>query len=216
MKQTCRCLLLARPEQSGDRRRLDTFQAGSLLFQMIPRLVLTLAFLALAVSGAGAVNVRIDDFKVNTENITADVSVADLPPDFYQAIDDGIEKRLEFQVELYRIWSLWLDEFIGGTEIVGTIKHDLLKGEYVTTVERDGTLSRDMWKNRDEALLRITRFTGVPVFSPRDAQRGTFYVRVRVRSRVRELPPIVGGLFFFVPEVEFQVEAKSPRFPLHK
>ena len=69
----------------------------------------------------------------------------------------------------------------------------------------------------ERAAMRIlTVVKNVPVMPVAEAQRGTHYIRVRAQSRVRELPPVVGGLFFFVPEVEFFAENRSARFPLNK
>jgi hypothetical protein len=44
----------------------------------------------------------------------------------------------------------------------------------------------------------------------KELQLSDYYVKVSVESRIRELPPVIGYLLFFVPEKDFRLSKNSP------
>lgn len=140
----------------------------------------------------------------------------ELPPKFVADIQNGIEKEIEFNVELMRVWDSWLDEYVVGKTIVRTIKYDVVKKQYYLTSLEGRYLYEKTLENRSQALDWFTQLNDVLLARTKDVQRGTYYVRVRMQSRRIKMPALLKVLLFFVPEVEFEGKASGATFPLNK
>lgn len=139
-----------------------------------------------------------------------------LSKEMIEEIRKGVAKEVIFYVDLFRDWEKWPDEFVKGVKIHQQFKCDPVKNEnkLISTVGTHATIKR--FSTCDELIqwsleLRAVEITGVDLL-----EEGEYYVKVTVESRLRELPPVVNLLLFFVKETEFKVSEETPSFLLRR
>lgn len=155
-------------------------------------------------SEISAVNVKL----VNNELlITTSVS-----PDqkFIDSMNEGMSKEFVFYIDLFRVWKVWPDEFVIGKKIVMILKSDPIKREYVATSLEGNTYLEKRFKNVEAMLGWAMNISDTKLTNVRELEAGTYFVKVTVESTIRKLPPVIGYLFFFVPEKEFSLSKNSP------
>lgn len=129
-----------------------------------------------------------------------------------QNIKKGISKEIVFYIDLFRVWKTWPDEFVAGKKIVKTLESDYIKKEYTAT-SFDGTARiKKRFKDIDSMLAWALNISDFKLFNARDLEAANYFVRVIAESRLRNLPPVVGYLLFFVPEKDFKLTKDSPAF----
>jgi hypothetical protein len=57
-------------------------------------------------------------------------------------------------------------------------------------------------------------FDDLKLANVRDLEPGTYFVRVTVESKIRELPPVIGYFMIFLPENEFKIRKDSSFFSI--
>lgn len=126
-------------------------------------------------------------------------------------LKNGISKEITFYVDLFRVWNVWPNEFITGRKIVKTLFCDPVKKEYSATAFDGATLVERRFKRFDSMLDWTLNIRDLRLIHEKDIQQSDYFVKVTVESRLRNLPPVIGYLLFFVPEKEFRV-SKDSRF----
>jgi hypothetical protein len=129
-----------------------------------------------------------------------------------QDIRDGLDKNLKFYVDLFKIWNVWPDEFILGKLFVKTIKSDPIKKEYVATSFDGSTFIQKRFRTFESMLDWTFDFRDLKLANTRELEKGRYFVRITVESKVRQLPPVIGQFMFFVSENEFKIKKDSPAF----
>jgi hypothetical protein len=129
-------------------------------------------------------------------------------------IESGIEKKIVFTIELFRVWNFWPDEFVASRRIKKTIRYDNLRGLYYVTVS-DGTV-RVVKKFKDFHEMKTWAFkvNDINIANVRELEYGRYYLRVVVESKSKKLPPVIGILMIFIPEVEMIMAKESEPFSI--
>lgn len=127
-------------------------------------------------------------------------------------IETGIEKKIVFTMELFRVWDLWPDEFVISKKIKRTIRYDNLRGLYLVT-SRDGA-SLIQKKFNDFHIMKAWAFKieDIHIANKRELEPGSYYVKVLVESKSKKLPAVIGILMLFLPEVEMVKTKESKPF----
>lgn len=129
-----------------------------------------------------------------------------------QDLKNGITKEITFYIDLFRVWDMWPDEFVLGKTLVKTLKCDPVKKEYVATSFDGMTIIEKRFNEFDTLLKWSLNINGLKLTNIKELEPDDYFVRITVESRLRRLPPVVGYLFFFVPEKEYKVVKDSSRF----
>lgn len=172
-----------------------------------------IAFILLVVLqplSSDAAEIKGPDVSLRDRNIIVSTSL-NLSNGELDEIKQGIAKEIVFYIDLFRVWNYWPDEFILGKTFTNTLRCDPVKKEYIAASLSGTTLTEKRFRSC-EALLKWTleikdlRLTNTSELPP-----DKYFVEVRVESRLRRLPPVIGSLFFFVRETEFElVKASAP------
>jgi len=160
-------------------------------------------------SEISAVNVKL----LNNELlITTSVSP---DPKFIESMNEGMSKEFVFYIDLFRVWKIWPDEFVIGKKLVKILKSDPIKREYVATSFEGNTYLEKRFKNVESMLGWAMNIAEIKLTNVRELETGTYFVKVTVESTIRRLPPVIGYLFFFVPEKEFSISKNSPTLQIN-
>lgn len=156
---------------------------------------------------------------VNVKLLNNDIYVtAVLKPDqrFMNSIDEGISKEVVFYIDLFRVWSVWPDEFVTGRKIVRTLKSNPIKREYILTSLDGNVQIEKRFKDIGSMTEWAMSITDLKLTNFKELDSGTYFVKVTVESNIRKLPPVIGYLLFFVPEKEFSISRDSQTFQILK
>jgi len=185
--------------------------------KMIKKLafIISLICLILISSSAMALPPKIlePEIKIEDNNIIVNTGLANTV-DLQTVINSGIEKEILFTIELFRVWKLWPDEFVASKKIRRIIKYDSLRGLYLTS-SYDGRALQTEKKFADfNALMKNWFFmvNKINLANIKELEPGNYYVSVVVESKSREVPPVIGFLMLFIPEVEMSLARESQVF----
>lgn len=129
-----------------------------------------------------------------------------------QEIKDGIEKEYKLDIDLFRVWRGWLDEFVLGKSFYRTLKSDPIKKEYVAT-SNDGNLIVEKRYRSVESMIQGTlSVKDLKLTNTRELDPAVYFVRITVESRIRKLPPVIGQFIIFISESEFRIKKDSGVF----
>ncbi|MCK7471060.1 MAG: DUF4390 domain-containing protein [Desulfomicrobium escambiense] len=107
---------------------------------------------------------------------------------------------------------MWPDEFIAGRKIVKVIKSDPIKRQHVA-VSNDGTVRIEKrFKDAESMIAWTMTIDDISLASMKNLDKGSYFVKVTVESKIGKLPPVIGYLLFFVPEKEFSISRNSQVF----
>lgn len=126
-----------------------------------------------------------------------------------QEIKRGIDKELKLNVDLFRIWKVWPDEFVLGKMNIRTLKSDPVKNEYVSTSLDGNTLIEKRFKSFESMISWALSVKDMKLTNIREMDPGEYFVRVTIESKIRKLPPVIGYLFIFLSENEFKIVKDS-------
>lgn len=154
---------------------------------------------------------RLKELQVTQNGGDIYVSVQlELGPELEQELKSGIEKKLIFYVDLFRAWYKWPDEFVLGKKVERELKCDNVKGEFtVTTEEWSRTPVIKRFETCDELMAWAVTLNSVRLVNVKEIPSARYIIKVSAESRLRNLPPLIGQLFFFVKDVEFNVRTHS-------
>ncbi|MDA8169375.1 MAG: DUF4390 domain-containing protein [Nitrospiraceae bacterium] len=159
---------------------------------------------------ARATNISDLQVKLNGDDIYVSARLV-MDPSLIKDLKAGIEKDLIFYVDVFRKWSSWPDEFIVGRRIERQLKCDNVKGEYMIISDEGGRTRKGVrYANCDDLIQDALAIKNVKVTSAKELIWGKYVVKVSAESRLRNLPPLLGQMFFFLKDKEFKVDMKSP------
>ena len=175
------------------------------------RIILSLALLSLFLAPLSAFGAEItgpyarvmnNEIMVSTGLVLDEKNIGDLK--------NGIAKEITFYIDLFRVWRVWPDEFIAGKKIVKTLRADFIKKEYTATTFDGVTLIEKRFKRFESMLDWTLTVKELKLINIKELQPSDYYVKVTVESRLRQFPPVIGYLLFFVPEKDFKLSKDSP------
>ncbi len=162
----------------------------------------------------------------STEMSTVDVKLhgngiyinASVKPDqkFIEDVQAGLSKEVVIYLDLFRAWNVWPNEFILGRKIVRVLKSDPIKREYVADSLDDNIRREKRFKDLETMIEWARNISDEKLSGIEGLETGTYFVKVTVESILKQLPPVIGYLFFFVPEKEFSASRVSPSFQIQK
>ncbi|GAB4422427.1 MAG: hypothetical protein OHK0032_17920 [Thermodesulfovibrionales bacterium] len=129
-------------------------------------------------------------------------------------LKNGVSKEITFYIDLFRVWKIWPNEFIAGKKLIKTLRCDPIKKEYTATSFDGATLIKKRFRDFDSMLGWALNLKDIKLINIKEIEPSDYFVRVTVESRLRNLPPVIGYLLFFVPEKEFKVTKDSPAFAI--
>jgi hypothetical protein len=179
----------------------------------ITPLLLFIFFLLFTAQGL-ATEISVVNVKTNNNDIYVTTS---LKPDskFMNDINDGISKELIFYIDLFRVWSVWPDEFVIGRKLVKVLKSNPIKREYVASSIDGNVQLEKRFKDLESMMDWTMNITDTKLTNIKELEPGEYFVKVTVDSRIRKLPPVIGYLLFFVPEKEFSITRDSQIFKIN-
>lgn len=143
---------------------------------------------------------------------------ASLKPDpkIMEELNAGLTKELVFYLDLFRVWSVWPDEFVLGKKIVRVIKSNPIKREHVAG-SIDGVVHLEKrFKDLDAMVDWAVTIPELKLTNVRELESGLYFVKVTVESKVRKLPPVIGPVIsIFLRDKEFTLEKDSPQFMIN-
>jgi hypothetical protein len=131
-----------------------------------------------------------------------------------EEIRKGIEKELKLNIDLFRVWRVWPDEFTLGKVNVRTLKADPIKKEYVATSLEGNTITEKRFKSFESMIEWSLSVRNMKLTNTREIDPGKYFVRITVESKIRKLPPVIGYFFIFVSENEFRLVRDSAIFSI--
>jgi hypothetical protein len=149
------------------------------------------------------------------KNVNNDIYVSftlNLEDKNLQEIKRGIDKELKMNIDLFRIWKIWPDEFVLGKMNIRTLKADPVKKEYVSTSLDGNTLIEKRFKSFESMISWALSVRDMKLTNIREMDPGEYFVRVTIESKIRKLPPVIGYLFIFLSENEFRLVKNSGVF----
>jgi hypothetical protein len=129
-----------------------------------------------------------------------------------QELRNGVTKELRFHIDLFKVWKMWPDEYVGGRFFIRTLKSDPVTLEYKATSNDGNTIVQKKFKSFESMLQWALSVGDVKLANMRDLEPGTYFVRVTVQSKIRKLPPVIGYFMVFLPENEFEIRKDSASF----
>jgi hypothetical protein len=128
----------------------------------------------------------------------------------------GLSYLGKLELELFRVWNLWPDEFVMTKKIKRTIRYDNLRGHYFVT-SRDGvSLVQKRFKDFHTMKAWAFKIEDIHIAHIKELEPGDYYVRVLVESKSKKLPAVIGILMLFVPEVEMVMTKESEPFNVER
>ncbi len=182
---------------------------------MVKKLVIIISFACFALISSPTIALTAEildpEVKIQDNNIIVSTGLTYLV-EIETTIKSGIEKEIVFTVELFRTWRFWPDEFVVSKKIQRTIKYDNLRRRYLTS-SYDGTMQiKKNFKYFSIMKAWVFMVNEINLANIRELEPGNYYIRVVVESKSRELPPVVGLLMLFIPEVEMSLAKESYPF----
>ncbi|MBC8413018.1 MAG: DUF4390 domain-containing protein [Nitrospira sp.] len=146
-------------------------------------------------------------------NIIIDLAISDFS-ELEGNIKTGIAQEILYTVELIREWRFWPDEFVVSRQIRRSVKYDNLREQY-WAVSSDGIKNLKLQFKDFKALSSwIFNVTAINLANIRELEKGRYYVRIVVETKINEDIPIAGFLMHFIPEIGMSFAKESEPFPI--
>ena len=137
-----------------------------------------------------------------------------MDPSVIKDLKAGIQKDLVFYVDLFRHWSSWPDEYIQGVRIERYLSCDSVKGEYMMTTLERGADEETRYGSCDDLIKNSLVLGGIKLSNLNELTKGRYFVKVTAESKLRNLPPLLAQMFFFIKDKDFSVYEDSPMITL--
>lgn len=124
-------------------------------------------------------------------------------------LKSGTSKKVIFYIDLFRVWKTWPDEFITGKKIEKTVEVNPIKDEFIATSMDGATHIEKRFKSIESMLRWVLNIRDLKLAHVKELERSEYFVKITVESKLRELPPLLRHIIFFVPETEFKVTKDS-------
>jgi hypothetical protein len=107
--------------------------------------------------------------------------------DVKAAIHSGMSITFQYQVDLRRSTTLWLDRTMGSAMVSASVRYDTLTRKYHFTRTHDGRTEFSETTDRYDVVRQwLTEFDKLPLFNSGVLERNTeYYVRVRATKSPR-------------------------------
>lgn len=177
------------------------------------RIILLLAFFSLlAVPARSSFGVEIigPDAQVIHDDIVVSTGL-DLDEKNLSDLKNGISKEITFNIDLFRVWRMWPDEFIIGKKLVRTLRCDPVKKEFAATSFDGTTLVEKRFKKFESMIAWALTVRDITLARTKDLELSEYFVKITVESHFRRLPPVISDLLILVPERDFKLK-KNSRF----
>jgi len=160
-----------------------------------------------------AVEINGPEIKIRNNAVSVSTSVV-LDDQHIQELQNGIKKKLQFHIDIFRVWNMWPDEFITGRFLEKTLQYDPVKGESLATSYDGSVVIEKRFKSFESMLDWALGIQDMRLRSVNDLEPGNYYVKVSVESKIRQLPPVIGYFMIFLPENDFTVKKNSRIFSI--
>jgi hypothetical protein len=152
-------------------------------------------------------------FRLSNNELYASTSLKP-GPKIVEDLNEGLSKELSFYIDLFRMWNIWPDEFVLGQKIITTLKSNPIKRQYIAT-RVIGNVSLEKRFSDPESMVNwAVTLSDLKLTNIRELEPGSYYIKVTAESRIRKLPPVIGYLFFFMPDKEFSISKNSQSFQI--
>jgi len=179
-------------------------------------IILTYIFLmALFIAPCSAAELHVPYARVKNKTIMVSTSLT-LDPERAEEVRKGVTKEIIFYVDLFRVWDKWPDEFVLGKKITQTLHCDPVKNENLATSAVGMRVFQKRFSTCDELMAWALSLSNVELSNISELESSEYYIKVTVESRIRELPPFINLILFFVKETEFKLTEESPSFLLRR
>lgn len=166
---------------------------------------------------ASSRSAEITNLDVSVEENIIHVSTAvSLDEKHLSELKSGIEKKIRFYIDMFKMWNVWPDEFIMGKFSIRTVQYDPVKTEYIATSNDGRKLIEKRFTSLETMLKWALSIHELKLVIPQDLEPGAYFIRVIVVSKVRKLPPVLRDLLIFIPENEFKITKDSSVFYIGK
>lgn len=128
---------------------------------------------------------------------------------FIKELQDGVEKKLTFYVDVFRKWHSWPDEFVLGRKIEREMECDNVKGEYFLATRESGKTEKKIYANCRGVMADAFSLKEVRLSNLHELNKAKYIVRVTAESKANDIAPLLGQIFFFIQEYEFKARADS-------
>ena len=179
---------------------------------VVPALII-IALVLSASTVVHAVEINGPEIKIRNDVILVSTSVS-LDDKYIQELKNGITKKLQFHIDIFRVWNMWPDEFITGRFLEKTLQCDQVKGEYLATSHDGSVVIEKRFKSFESMLDWALGVKDLKLRSPSDLEPGNYYVKVSVESKIRQLPPVIGYFMIFLSENDFTIKKDSQIFSI--
>jgi hypothetical protein len=198
---------------TGEREKFTVAGPANISASQFLHLLIIIGFLLCAVSSSFAAEITGPEVKMQDNEIYATTSLL-LEDKYLQEIRNGIKKEFRFYIDIFRVWNIWPDEFVSSKSFTRTLKSDPIKTEFVATSSDGNTQIRKRFKSHESMMKWTLSFDDLKLANIRDLEPGTYFVRVTVESKIRQLPPVIGYFMIFLPENEFKIRKDSAFFSI--
>jgi hypothetical protein len=156
---------------------------------------------------------------VNVKILNNEIYVStSLLPDkkFISDLNNGLSKEITFFIDLFRVWKIWPDEFVYGLKLTKVLKSDTIKREYIATNIVGNNRTEKRFRDVDSMIEWALNISDIKLLNVKEFEKGDYFIKVTVESKIRKLPPVIGYFLFFIPETEFSISKRSIIFSLGK
>lgn len=170
-------------------------------------LVTVCCVLLLPIHSYGA-EITVPEISIKENEIYITTSLS-LDEKYLKELRNGIAKELRFSIDLFKVWTIWPDEFVFRRYFIRTIKCDPVKNEFVATSFDGSTFIEKRFKSFESMMKWTLTINDLKFTNIKELEPGMHFVRVEVESKIRKLPPLIGSLLIFLPENEFKITKDS-------
>jgi hypothetical protein len=152
------------------------------------RIPATVAILVLLLAaGAAAQTIHITPLARDGQLLVTFTLTDGLDDEVRAAVHSGMNITFQYQVDLRRSTTLWLDRTIASAVVSASVRYDTLTRKYHFTRMHDGrTLIADSTDSYDVVRQWLTDFDKMPLFNSSTLERNSeYYVRVRATKSPR-------------------------------
>jgi len=182
------------------------------------KLVITIVLLILVLSPVSALTAEIiePEIMIKDNNIIVNTGLIRLKDkEIETLINSKIEKEIIFTIELFRVWSLWPDEFVMSKKIRRIIRYDNLRQRYLITSDDGVSVIKKTFRDSDSIRKWAFIVNAIKIVNVRQLESDKYYLRVIVESKSRKLLPAIGLLMLFLPETEMSLAKESQTFTIN-
>lgn len=193
------------------RRLFATLPSPVRLPRALQALAMTVCLLLFAVTSVPAAEISSVNVRLSNNEIYV-MTTLKADAKFTEDLKDGLSKKLIFYIDLFRVWSIWPDEFVLGKKIERELRSDQIKREYVGSSILDNVHLEKRFKDLESMVEWSMNIPEIKLTNIKELESGTYFVKVTIESQIRKLPPVIGYFIIFVSEKEFSVSKNSQPF----